>query len=56
MFRYKAQDLKGNSEMEQQMILNEAIIGNKNILATYTQKGEMLQRLYVFQVKTTSNI
>ena len=25
--------------------LNEAIIGNKNILATYTQKGE-LQRLY----------
>ena len=25
--------------------LNEAIIGNKNMLATYTQKGE-LQRIY----------
>ena len=34
--------------------LNEAIIGNKNMLATFTEKGE-LQRLY-FHVKTTNNI
>ena len=34
---------KGKKKMKK--YLNEAIIGNKSILATYTSKGE-LQRLY----------
>ena len=34
--------------------LNEAIIGNKNMIATLTSKGE-LQRLY-FQAKIIGNI
>ena len=34
--------------------LNEAIIGNKNMIATLTSKGE-LQRLY-FPTKTIGNI
>lgn len=38
--------LKGNGKRKMEnKYLNEAIIGNKNMIATFTSKGE-LQRLY----------
>ena len=35
--------------------LNEAIIGNKNMIATFTSKGESCKD-YIFQVKIINNI